>query len=328
MGHRRVSTLAEASSHRERVVYLWGDDVALAEDLVEGFKAAYRRSWELGPDNVSTVSTADELLREMNTRPVGRFGVRFIVARDAHKLLAGKRTESILERWDFERANPRLFCVLVGQEPPDLAARWLVERDVLARFRGPTITQVGKWLAARSMGQWRYSTLWKTGFFDPAWGPRYMEHVGWSFAAALQGLKAMAVYEPSGWRLEALLELVPPVVHSGFVDALTLSVGRRGAAIRMAGGVTADEIPVVLGSLRYRLRLFGLARSFGAEIFPDREVAERLGLEPWQWDRYKAAYPSYTEEKIRRRLAAISGAEALFRQGVTTGVLEQVAVVW
>lgn len=328
MSHSQVSTLASASTHKERVLYLWGDQPALVEDLVEGFKTSYRRSWTLGADNVSTVVTAEELIREMNTGPVGEMGCRFIVGRSAEKILKSKRLDVIVNRWEYESRNPRLFVLLVGGEPPEEARDWLVERGVLLRFREPTINSVGKWLAARAQGQWRYHRLWSHGWFDPAWGVRYMDHVGWSYSAALSGLRSIGVYEPEGRKLEELLTVVPPVVHSGYVDALSLK-SKRLAAVRMARGVLPDEIPMVLGNLRYRLRLYGAARSLGAELFSDREIAERLGIESWWWkERFKDAYPNYTEDRIRRRLRSIAEAEGLFRQGVTVGLLETVAVRW
>lgn len=155
-----------------------------------------------------------------------------------------------------------------------------------------------------------------------------MDHVGWSYTAALSGLRSIGVYRPEGRKLEELLSVVPAVVHSGYVDALTLK-GRRLPAVRMARGVLDDEIPMVLGALRYRLRIYGMARSFGAELFSDREIAERLGVEAWWWrDRFKDAYPNYTEDRIRSRMRAVTDAEGLFRSGVTTGLLEMVAVRW
>lgn len=328
MAHHSVSTMAAASSHRERVVYLWSEQTVLAEDLVEGFKESYRRSWVLTQDNVSTVSSASELLREMNSLALGARGCRFIVGRDAHKILAGKQVGQVLERWEYEARNPRLYVVLVGGEPPEQAREWLISRGVLCKFREPTVAGVGRWLQARAQGVWRYHRVWKSGWFDPMWGLRYMDHVGWDYAAALSGLKALQRFDTFGRRIEELLELVPPVVHSGYVDALTVK-GARLAAVRMARGVLADEIPLVLGALRYRLRMYGAARAMGAELFSDREVAERLGVEAWWWrDRFKDAYPNYTEDRIRRRLSAVAEAEALHRQGITVGLLEAIAVRW
>jgi hypothetical protein len=326
--HSQVSTMADASSHRERVVYLWGDHEALVEDLVEGFKDSYRSSWMLTADNVSSVWTADELIREMNTPPVGVNGCRFIVARDAHKLLRSKRIDTITAKWEYEARNPRLYVVMVGEEPPEGAKDWLATRGVLVRFREPTINSVGKWLSARAGGSWRYHRLWQSSWFDPSWGVRYMDHCGWSYTAALQGLKSMAVYEPYGRKLDEVLSVVPAVVHAGFVDALTLK-GRRTAAVRMARGVLSEEIPMVLGAIRYRLRLYGAARSIGAELFSDRELAEKLGVEAWWWkERFKNAYPNYTEDRIRRRLNLIAEAEGLHRSGIGVGLLESVAVRW
>lgn len=328
LSHFQVSTLAAASSHRERVIYLQGEDVTLAEDLVEGFKTSYRRSWSLTPDNVSTVTSATELVREMDSLAIGSRGCRFIVVRDAHKVLRSPRLEAILQRWEFEERNPRLFVVCVGDDPPEKARIWLEDRKVMARFREPTFEGVGKWLAARAIGQWRYHRLWKVGWFQPSWGIPFMDHVGWSYSAALQGLKSAGAYDPYGARLEQVLQLVPPVVHSGYVDALTLR-RRRSEAVRMARGVLPGEMPKVLGALRYRLRLYGAARAIGAELYGDRELAEKLDIDAWWWrDRFKDSYPNYTEVRIRRRLAAVAEAEALVRQGVTVGVLEAIAVKW
>lgn len=328
MSHHQVSTRAAASSHRERVIYLQSEHVALVEDLLEGFKTSYRRSWALTPDNVSTVETADEMLREMDSQAVGARGCRFIVVRDAHRVLRSQKLEVVLSRLEMEERNARLFVVMIGDDPPEALRKWLEERKLWARFREPTIQSIGKWLSARAIGEWRYHRLWRSGWFQPEWGVPFMDHVGWSYAAALQGLRSVAVFEPFGARLEHVLQVVPPVVHSGYVDALTLR-RKRSAAVRMAAGVLPGEMPRVLGALRYRLRLYGAARAIGAELYGDRDLAEKLGVDVWWWrDRFKDAYPNYTENRIRRRLAAVAEAETMIRSGVTVGVLEAIAVKW
>jgi hypothetical protein len=124
-----------------------------------------------------------------------------------------------------------------------------------------------------------------------------------------------------------IMSLVAPVTGVNFVDALVF--GSRQKALAIAAQVPANELPRVLGLLRYHLRMFGALRALGAGAAPERELLARAGLDAWRWrTKYKPHFQFFTDERIRLRLIEVSRARAAHESGAEAGVLEVLALRW
>ncbi len=302
--------------------YVFGEDAALVEDVVDGFRfwgrerAGVQRS-------ILVLGDVDELITELDTPEPDRL----VVVRDAGRVLRSRRADAIMFRVEREMRAVRVVFVDTDP-PPDSALVFFYEHASIGEVRPPSHGKVGEWVAARSAGQWDYHREHRGALVRPEDGVAYMEHCGWSWLAALQGLRTVRAVFPEPVGLETLRAVVPAVVSEGYGDALAFRNSRR-EALGLAEGVLAGERLAALRLLRWRVRMFGLLRSIEAIRMSAREVNERTGLSVYQWnDRYRPAYAAYTNERIRRRLVLIQEGISAVESGVTVGVLELVAQGW
>lgn len=327
--YHEVCKRADAAAQAASFFYLEGGEAALAEDLIHHFKRAFRGSKDIRPDNVVTVESPGELMREMDA-PAIEIGdaYKIVLARDAHKLFTSRTTEQIVARFDRDRLDPRLRVIMHGARLSDEMIEYLGRHRAYGLVGEPSHEKLGAWLASRTLDRANYYRMVGTPLISPEDGERLMEQVGWSWVGALQAVRTIRsmTTEPISW--PHISALVPRNVGAGYSDALVFGKGRSGA-LRLAEGVMESEVLRTLGLARYHLRKLAVLRAHDVERMGDRAAALAGRVHIWQYrTRYKPVYARYDNEKLRLRFEAVDQAFATARSGVTQGVLEVLAVRW
>lgn len=328
--YHEICKIADQSALSSSFFYLEGGDPALIEDLADGFKAAFRGSRQIVRENIVSVDgKADELITELDSYPVEMGDAyKFILVRNAERLWTPKTMEPLISRLERDELNPRVRLILSGQRPGDGVVKFFTDRKAYGMVTQPSFEKVGAWLGARTLGRKNYQRLYGTPLIDPADGQKVMEKLGWSWAAALQAVRTIQVMtdEPMTW--ERISALIPSQVGYGYSDALLFGRGRRGA-LRLSEGILESEVLRTLGLVRWNLQKFAFLRAIEAEKMSDREAALQAKLHIWRYrTKYKKAYPSYDNERLRLRFTALDEARMQARTGVTDGVLEVLALRW
>lgn len=319
--YHELAKLVETAAQTCSSLYLEEGDAGLTEDLIQGFMRYFRPKV---PVDYYGITKADELIRELDTRPDGRAAA--LVVRTYDRLFTSDNVEAILMRLDRERLNARLRVVFVGPRPADRVREWFTENRAYGVVTEPTFEKLGHWMVAKTAKRWDYTR--PAGPIDVPTGLRLMEHVGWDYTAALQAAETIRSYgfNPSSWELVSAL--VPPKAGAGYVDALVFGTGRRGA-YRLAEGITGDQLLKTLGMVRWHLRMFAKLRASEVGKMTPRAVEAETGLHAWRWEKkYKPVFASYTHDRIRMRMGAVEQAMQAARAGATTAVLEVLVAEW
>ena len=307
-------------------LYLVRGDAGVTEDLVEGYISSFNRGSSV--EHYSIVGEGRQVVRELDQRPLTKTH-KAVLVRDADEALAGRWLEDVLLRLEREKRNPRLLVLFVGDEPQVEAQEWFLENWAYGVVTEPTMEKLGDWVAAKTARSWRYHTTPKGALVTPEVGLRLAEHCGWDYVTILQAAKTLRAYADEGpldWRLVSAL--IPPRAGFGYADALVFGSGRR-SALRLAEGIQGAQVVRTLGLVRFYLRQFARLRAIRAENRSDRSVAEESGIHVWHWSqKYKPAYPRYTNDRIRIRLGLVGEKTRVAKAGITTGVLESLAVQW
>lgn len=333
--YHELSKLVERATTTTSSLYLERGDDGLTEDLVVGFKESFIRGHDWALITVDDGAGLSKALQHLP--PDGRRWC--IIVRDAHNAFPRKYRESLLMQLEHQEFNARLRVILVGAEPLPEVHEWFLGRSAYGVVNEPSFEKLGTWMAAKTAGRWDYSRgagVWPDqNLITPETGLMLVEHVGWSYTAALQAAKTIRAYT-QGSSVGNSLQLDWPVVSalvpardgSGYADALVFGKGRKGA-YTLSQGIVGAEVPKVLGLVRFYLRQFAKLRALEVERMSDKAVAEESGIHIWHWrQRYKPVYPSYTNERIRRRLAAVEEAIQAVRTGAKIGVLEVLIAEW
>lgn len=321
LSHSQLSKQAQMLAHSRSCWWIQSEEMALVEDLIDGFK---HYCWLNQAKSAVAVTDQAELMAELDSDLSGER--RILVVRDAETFFTARRVEATLLRLEqHQRDRKRLMLMLSRDAAPERAEE--IFSRTTAKVNPPTMEKVGHWLAARAAGKWDYLSEVESPV-RPEWGAEIMDHVGWDWGAAVQGMRAVRAFDAERLTIAQIKALVPRQAAQGFADVL-MRPGGRTEALRAAGGVLPTEIPKVLGLVRWYLRMFGRMRAMGAEIYTDRQVSEELGMDLWRYrQRFKDHYAAFTEERIRRRLELVAVAQRWISQGVTSGVLEFVVVKW
>jgi len=304
--------------------YLEQGDAGLTEDLIEGFAARFGQA---GHDKHRySVVSARELMRELDDQPAdGAYKV--IVCRLPEVVFTKRDTEAILWRLDRERRNARVRAVFMGDEPTGTVQSWFLNNDAYGIVTEPTFEKLGQWVATKTAGRWDY---YKTGgaLITPETGLRLAEHCGWDYTSLLQAAKTIRAYTSKVVEWPLVSALIPPKPGFGYADALVFGKGRQ-KALGLAEGITADQTLRTLGLVRYYLRQFARLRAIGVENMGDRRASEESGMHVWHLKtKYRPMYASFTNDRIRLRMAAVERAMAAARSGAGTGVLEVLVAEW
>jgi len=306
-------------------IYLEQGNIALTEDLLIGFVNGFRSHHE---SHSYSISSARELSAELQNYPAdGHY--RVLIVRDAHKIFTSKNFDSLLMQLDAEKRNNRLRVMFVGDEPIAEVKEWFLSNKSYGEVNEPSPEKLGNWVAAKTAGKYEYRKVPEGAVISAAMGLALMEHVGWSYVDVLQAAKALHAYahklEWEFYTEEQMKELIPRQAGYGYADSLVFGAGRRGA-LQLSEGVS--DVIGTLELIRHHLKVYGLLRALEVEGMSDRKVSEATKVPVWIWrTKYKYRYASFTNDRIRMRLALVEEAIVWAKTG-TGGVLELLATKW
>ncbi len=339
LNYGQLCRKAEEGRPSRSAVFFYGDEPVLAEDLIAGWVRQVRSSVEgfsgesrLLRENIWTVQTGAELLDAFDAPVFGgsEHGAKVIIGRDADRFFTGRQRAVLMTRIERQRRTAGHLTLLSSPRAlSDDMAEKIAQSAFYGRIRPPDEDMAGKWVATKSLGLMAYTRKGRTdrALIPEQIGIEFMEWVGWDWAAALTGIRAVRTIFNEPVTMREVRAIVPQVVGEGYVDALVF--GKPDAAMRIAPQINPADFRRVLGLVRFHLRRFGVLRAAGAANMSAREVEKRTGISVWRWaKKYRPRYAGYTDDRIQRRLADVSRIRAAVETGARVGVLEALAASW
>ena len=315
LGFVELSRRAEMLALRCSSLFLAGSEVALAEDLTDGFWHAHapvsRRAV-----SASGLADAIEDRRDVHLK-------RMLVVRDGERL-----RPPVLEVLERRRFDARLRVLVLGSSAADGVRDWFLGRDAFCVLRGPSPELWGRWWATRTAGRWDLSS-------EEGWlvservGRRAVEFLGGSFGSALQAASALrTVWSGEGlvpWRL--LEPFLSSLSGEGFVSALVFG-SPRDALVR-SGSVSDDDLARTLALVAWHLKVLWRLRLVDVAGPGGLSRLEQAGVALWQWNGlYRPVFARFTESRLRHRLALVEESRRAVRDGQRLCVLERLAFAW
>lgn len=309
--YRKACQQAEAAALRCSSVLLEGSDVALVEDLVDGFHNSF--------GGIRAAVDGGNLARRISN-PEG--GKRFYVVRDPQNFK--DYNLEVLERRRYDARLRVIFCGKVSGEVAD----WFEGRGSAFAASGPAQNRWGDWWATRTAARWDYSKPdgWKV---DSRTAQRVMERLGGDFSAGIQAARTLRYIHPGDGKVtpEVAAYVCDTVSGSGFVDALVF--GRPGRAKELVETVDPSELAFVLGKIRWHLHQLWRLRTAQMSGVGASKRLEYAKVPAWRWQSvYRPVYARYTEGSLLRKMALVAESMDAIRRGNRTALLERLVMMW